>query len=40
MHRIGVATEAYGMAKHVAGRMDLFYRLFDAAGDDDLLSTG
>ncbi|MEO3978968.1 hypothetical protein [Streptomyces sp. CAU 1734] len=36
MDRIGVATEAYGAAKHAAGRMDLFHRLFDGTGDDDL----
>lgn len=34
MRRIGVATEAYGTAKHAAGRMDLFHRLFDGTGDD------
>ncbi|MGW2686213.1 hypothetical protein ACWC6I_24050 [Streptomyces sp. NPDC001414] len=40
MRRIGVATEAYGEAKHAAGRMDLFHRLFDGTGDDDLPWTG
>lgn len=34
MRRIGVATEAYGTAKHAAGRMDLFHRLFEGTGDD------
>ncbi len=36
MRRIGVATEAYGAAKNAAGRMDLFHRLFENTGDDDL----
>ncbi|MEU3862712.1 hypothetical protein AB0F03_36310 [Streptomyces sp. NPDC028722] len=36
MRRIGVATKAYGAAKHAAGRMHLFHRLFDGTGDDDL----
>ncbi|MBZ3908598.1 MULTISPECIES: hypothetical protein [Streptomyces] len=36
MRLIGVATEAYGAAKHAAGRMDLFHRLFENTGDDDL----
>ncbi|MEV3998982.1 hypothetical protein ACFYPK_28530 [Streptomyces halstedii] len=36
MRRIGVATEAYGAAKHAADRMDLFHRLFENTGDDDL----
>lgn len=36
MRRIGVATEAYGTAKHATGRMDLFHSLFDGTGDNDL----
>ncbi|MFE0369557.1 hypothetical protein [Streptomyces tendae] len=36
MRLIGAATEAYGAAKHAAGRMDLFHRLFENTGDDDL----
>ncbi|MFE0857286.1 hypothetical protein [Streptomyces mutabilis] len=40
MRRIGVATEAYGTAKHAAGRMDLFHRLFEGTGDDDIPWTG
>ncbi|MET9778948.1 hypothetical protein ABZ023_32645 [Streptomyces sp. NPDC006367] len=36
MRRIGIATEAYGATKHAEGRMDLFHRLFDGTGDDDL----
>ncbi|MEU8473361.1 hypothetical protein AB0F30_36795 [Streptomyces sp. NPDC029006] len=39
MRRIGVATKAYGAAKHAAGRMHLFHRLFDGTGDDDLPRT-
>ncbi|MFJ3176162.1 hypothetical protein ACIPJK_36075 [Streptomyces roseus] len=30
------ATEAYGAAKNAAGRMDVFHRLFENTGDDDL----
>lgn len=40
MRRIGVATEAYGTAKHATDRMDLFHRLFEGTGDDDLPWTG
>ncbi|MFF4933147.1 hypothetical protein ACFY2H_30300 [Streptomyces griseofuscus] len=36
MRRIGVATEAYGAAKHAAGRMELFHQLFDGTSDNDL----
>ncbi|GGU40264.1 hypothetical protein [Streptomyces violascens] len=36
MRLIGIATEAYGAAKHAAGRMDLFHRLFENTGDHDL----
>lgn len=34
MRRLGAALEAYGAAKHAAGRMQLFHRLFEGAGDD------
>ncbi len=40
IRRIGVATEAYGKAKHAADRMDLFHQLFENTSDDDLPGTG
>ncbi|TLQ39459.1 hypothetical protein [Streptomyces marianii] len=34
MRLLGTALETYGTAKHAAGRMDLFQRLFDGTGDN------
>jgi hypothetical protein len=34
LQQLGAALEMYGAAKHVAGRMDLFQRLFAGIGDD------
>jgi hypothetical protein len=40
MRRLGTALEAYGAAKHTAGRMDLFHRLFDGTDEDTLPYSG
>jgi hypothetical protein len=36
MRHLGTALETYGQAKHAAGRMDLFQRLFAGTGDGEV----
>ncbi|MEW1660633.1 MULTISPECIES: hypothetical protein [unclassified Streptomyces] len=36
MHRLGKALQAYGAAKHAAGRIDLFHQLSGGHRKDDI----
>ncbi|MFB8401145.1 hypothetical protein [Streptomyces sp. NPDC055912] len=36
LRSLGTGLEAYGEAKNIAGRMDLFMRLFAGTGDDEV----